>query len=75
MLWGLWTKRRLQRTAERMRAEHERFLTIALLARREYPKIPTRRVDQGGFDRLMAREHGPRLAQRWWETALDRIDR
>ena len=75
MFWGLWTYRRLQKTAARMRAEHERFLSAALAPHRRYPRIPTKRVDQGGFDRLMSRQSGRKLADRWWETAFDRIER
>ncbi|MEO1512756.1 MAG: hypothetical protein AAFU70_11840, partial [Planctomycetota bacterium] len=56
-----WWPRRLRdwRTcSERFRAEHSRFLTAALRAPRRYPKIPTKRVSQGGYERLLARESG-----------------
>jgi len=56
------------------RLQHSQWLTRALAGDRDYPKIPLRAVGQGGFTRLMSTEHGRRLAERWWETALALVD-
>ncbi len=59
---------------EQFRRVHEEWLTRALASRREYPRIPVRRVDEGGFDALRARAHGPARARRWWSLVLERLD-
>ncbi len=62
-----WRKRLLD-AGERARREHSNFLTQALCTRlgAGAPRIPTRRVDRGGFDRLMADSRGRQAADRWW---------
>lgn len=55
------------------RRQHERWLTLALSSGLPAFRIPLRRVDRGGFSRLMAREGGRRRAQEWWLLALQRI--
>lgn len=61
--------------AESMRRTHARWLTRAL---RTTParmhRIPRRRVDEGGFDRLMRTRAGRAWADRWWERAFDAAD-
>ncbi len=50
------------------------FLTWALGAGVELPKIPRRRVESGGFTQLL-RAPGARAAvERWWATAIEKID-
>ena len=57
----------------RMIATHSRFLTWALEQDRELPRIPTRRVDQGGFTQLMSRPAARVMASHWWHRTLDRV--
>ena len=75
MFWNWWSLKRRQKTAARMRAEHEAFLTLALMGRGAYPRIPTRRSDEGGFGPMMARNTGRSRADRWWGLAMDKVDR
>lgn len=35
------------------------------------PRIPVRRVDEGGFEELMRRPGGRGLAEAWWDEALE----
>lgn len=56
------------------RRSHSTWLTRALGGQRVYPRIPTRPDWGGGFDRLRARANGAELAERWWATALHRVD-
>ena len=72
MLRGLLWRDRLRDAGERARREHSAFLTQALCTRLgvRAPRIPTRRVDDGGFDRLMGDPRGRRAAGRFWSGAL-----
>ena len=74
MIWWPFRKRELESAAERMRREHSRFLTRAMLGGRRYPRIPSKRVASGGFDALRSREGGAERAGQWWSAALDRVD-
>jgi hypothetical protein len=56
------------------RRVHERWLTRALASSRPIPRIPVRRADSGGFDRLLARPGGRALADRWWALAMSIAD-
>ncbi len=47
------------------------FLTWALARDRGLRRIPTRRVDRGGFGRLMQRPGARGLVARWWGTMLE----
>lgn len=59
---------------ERARLVHERWLNRALADRtRSFPIIPTRRVADGGFAKLMATPEGRAWARQWWESALSRV--
>ncbi len=57
----------------KFRAEHSAWLTHALRTRARYPRIPAKRADHGGFERLMSLPTGPSHADRWWRVALSRI--
>ncbi len=59
---------------EMMRNAHSAWLTEALASGREYPRIPLRRSDEGGFGKLLARGNGQELAKKWWDVALERVD-
>lgn len=56
------------------RRVHEAWLDRALRSGRAYPRIPLRRVDSGGFDRLRARTGGRARAEKWWGLALERVE-
>jgi len=83
MIWtGRLSKKELDAGA-RFRAVHSSFLTKALaLGRlgRRYPRIPAKRVDEGGFGYggrggcLKLPEHQKRTAA-WWAAAMNRMDR
>lgn len=53
---------------------HERWLTRALQSAKVYPRIPVRRVDEGGFDEVRSRPEARAHADQWWERALERVD-
>lgn len=60
---------------ERMRREHERWLDRALSGGAgELPRIPVRRVDQGGFGALLAAPGGRERADQWWLDAFAALE-
>ena len=70
-----WRKQRQLETREQMIAETSAFLSRALRSRQRMPRIPTRRVDRGGFSEMLKRNPLARLAVRhWWNRALSLID-
>lgn len=59
-----------------MIAETSAFLSEAMRHPRPEWRIPTRRVDQGGFSEILRRSPVARLAVRhWWQRALELADR
>ncbi len=50
------------------------FLTWALAADRGLPRIPRRRVDQGGFSALLRQPGVRAMVDRWWSRTLDLFD-
>ena len=74
MLRGLLSRFDRRGAGARFRQEHSRWLTHAVTTRRPYPRIPTRRVADGGFDRMMRLEHGPARASKWWSLASAGVD-
>lgn len=74
MMWLGLRKKRLLDAGARFRAEHSRFLTLALRSGRKYPRIPTKRVDQGGYSGLLKLSEGEKRAAMWWSTAMNRVD-
>ena len=51
--------------------ETSALITWALAAQDQLPRIPTRRVDEGGFTAIMRHVPGARaMADRWWWRAL-----
>lgn len=58
-----------------MRLAHSHWLTSALASARPYPKIPLRRVAEGGFSALVATPDGRLWADLWWNAALDHVTR
>jgi hypothetical protein len=58
----------------RMIEETSAFLTWALTEDRGLPRIPRRRVDEGGFKELLAVPGARVVIARWWNTVLDRVE-
>lgn len=56
------------------RRMHERWLTRALKSPSKYPRIPIRRVDEGGFDHVRSQPQARARADQWWGLALERVD-
>jgi hypothetical protein len=52
--------------------EHARWLSWAVRRGRHMPRIPVRKVSEGGFARLMTTRRGRQLAADWWEDALEK---
>ena len=66
---------RLAAAAERARIVHSAWLTRAVRDRAgTLPRIPTRRVDRGGFEAVRSTPEGRAWADDWWHFALDRVD-
>ena len=61
-------------TRERMIREHAQWLTRAVRRPRGYPRIPVRKVSEGGYAGLMASPNGRSIADGWWHSALERLD-
>lgn len=74
MLWNFGGRGRLQTRAEIARREHERWLNRAIRTGTPYPRIPVRLVRRGGFSGLMSSPGGSERAERWWKSALSRVD-
>jgi len=74
MLWNFGGRGRLLTRGEIARREHERWLNRAIATGTPYPRIPVRLVRLGGFSGLMSRPGGPERAERWWKSALSRVD-
>ena len=64
-------RRRPRDLRDQMLRETSAFLTWALNQDRDLPRIPRRRVSDGGFARLL-RQPGARAAiDRWWVRTLE----
>ncbi|HCT46701.1 MAG: hypothetical protein CMJ35_14815 [Phycisphaerae bacterium] len=73
MIWNGIKRKKVLDAGTRFRAEHSRFLTLALRSGRRYPRIPAKRVDQGGFSGLLKLDEGEKRAALWWAAALTRV--
>lgn len=62
----------LARVAAHARALHSRWLTRALRqgGGKGVPRIPTRRVSEGGYGPLVATVEGREWADQWWSDTL-----
>jgi len=58
----------------RMIAETEVFLNWALANRSKLPRIPRRRVSEGGFTAILKNPGARALVGRFWSKALDVFD-
>jgi hypothetical protein len=53
--------------------ETSAFLTWALQHGQDLPRIPRRRVDEGGFSLLMQQPGARAAVARWWQRVLGQI--
>ena len=60
--------------SQRMILQHARWLTWAMQSDLPQPRIPVRKVSDGGFAKLMSSPSGRRRAERWWDRALERVE-
>lgn len=72
--FGPFRRRAPLTVGQRMILEHARWLTKALKRKNQLPRIPVRKVSEGGFVRLMATPSGRYRAERWWEKTLQHLD-
>jgi hypothetical protein len=59
---------------QRMILQHAHWLGWALRENPPLPRIPVRKVSEGGFARLMSTPAGRYRAERWRERTLARVD-
>jgi hypothetical protein len=53
--------------------ETNAFLTWALKQDRDLPRIPRRRVDQGGFTAILKQPMAKTIVQHWWGWVLEKL--
>lgn len=71
--WG--RHQRVLTASERARQLHSAWLTRALGGELpESPRIPARRVTEGGFRTLLRTGYGRRWATDWWQRVLERLE-
>ena len=73
MGWSLFRRKRMLDAGRLARLLHSRWLTEAIARPMDVPRIPTRRVSDGGFGPMLARPGGRARADRWWDLALERL--
>jgi hypothetical protein len=73
MRWQGSRQHRLLTFGERARRQLQQWLNRALESSTPLPRIPVRRVDRGGFDRLMSTPRGRAAATAWWERTLEGV--
>lgn len=56
---------------QKMIAETSAFLSWAMREDAELPRIPMRRVDEGGFGFVSGHRGAKALAERWWIRILE----
>lgn len=56
-----------------MIAETSAFLSWALRERANLPRIPRRRLDEGGFTALLRRPGARAAVAHWWGRILERV--
>ncbi len=74
MFWRLWRRTDILDRGEAARRLHSAWLTQALESGHEYPRIPIRRVDEGGFSVLRSTSYGRQVSEAWWTIALEHMD-
>lgn len=74
MIWnGKLSKKELDAGA-RFRAVHSSFLTRALRLGFRTPRIPAKRVDEGGYSGLLKIPEHEKRSIAWWSAAMSRMD-
>ena len=69
------TATRVLLLGERARRMHSAWLTSAMRDRSSaLPRIPTRRVDEGGFDPILQSPGGREWAEQWWGDAFVKVE-
>ncbi|MEZ6233941.1 MAG: hypothetical protein R3B68_07105 [Phycisphaerales bacterium] len=71
MRWWFSKHDRME-AGRRARLIHSLWLTEAMARPYDVPRIPTRRVSEGGFASMASRPGGMARAERWWSLALER---
>ncbi len=75
MIWsGKLSKKELD-AGTRFRAVHSSFLTRALRYGLRHPRIPAKRVDEGGYSGLLKMPEREKRAILWWSAAMNRMDK
>jgi len=75
MIWsGKLSKKELDAGA-RFRAVHSSFLTRALKFGLRTPRIPAKRVDEGGYSGLLKMNEAEKRSTLWWAAAMSRMDK
>ncbi|MEX0745957.1 MAG: hypothetical protein WD118_10195 [Phycisphaeraceae bacterium] len=72
MLHGRFNRRRPE-SRERMIAETSAFLSWALAREHRLPRIPRRRVSEGGFSDLLRRPEARAMVTHWWRRTLKQL--
>jgi hypothetical protein len=70
MFWEMFSLSNLADHAAEMRRRHSAWLTRAMRRPSRYPRIPTRRVSDGGFSAVVATPTGREWADQWWAETL-----
>lgn len=72
---GFWDRFRAESAGERARRIHQSWLTLAMRGEiGPFPRIPVRKVSEGGWDRIMRTPAGRRWADRWWRKTFQGMD-
>ncbi len=70
MHFSLFSRQDWEEAGERARKAHSEWLTKALRSGSKVPRIPLRRVSDGGWDSMMATEEGRCWATEFWQSAI-----
>ena len=74
MVWRVLRRVDMLWLGERARRVHEAWLNEALKNPDRWPRIPTRRVSDGGFGPMMSKPEGRAWARQWWGDVLVESD-
>ena len=68
-----WGRPLRETRRQQMIAETEAFLSWAMAHQRGLPRIPRRRMDEGGFSGLLKRPGARAAVTHWWYRVLDEL--
>lgn len=74
MFRGFISRLELDAKAEAMRALHSRWLSRAVKHGSRPPRIPVRKVSDGGWGSMMATPEGRAWAEEFWQGAFGHPD-